>query len=61
MSESAVVRRKPSVRCDPLSDYEKKELTHFLKDFKLAPTTGRLLIHFHGGWVVQVEPQPVLK
>ena len=56
--ENAVV--KP-IRNDPLHPYEKKELTHYLRDLSLAPSKqGKLIIHFNGGMVCRVEPQPVL-
>lgn len=48
------------IRNDPLHDYEKKELTHYLRDLSLAPKQGRVILHFNNGFVCKVEPQPVL-
>lgn len=50
-----------NIRNKPLHDYEKKELTHYLRDLSLAPSNqGKLVIHFNGGMVCRVEPQPIL-
>ena len=48
------------IRNEPLPPYEKKELTHYLRDLKLAPQNGRVVLHFNNGLICKVEPQPVL-
>lgn len=49
------------IRVDSLDAYEKKELTHYLRNLSLAPNRqGKLIIHFNMGMVCRVEPQPVL-
>ena len=48
------------IRNNALQPYEKKELTHYLRDLSLAPQNGRVVIHFNAGHVCKVEPQPVL-
>lgn len=62
MSEQTVQRVavSASIRDVSLDAYEKKELTHFLRDLKLCPVNGRVIIHFSAGSVCKVEPQPVL-
>jgi hypothetical protein len=60
MSERPVVKKNIGIRTDALDHYEKKELTHFLRDLKLGMDQGKVVIHFSQGGVSKVEPQPVL-
>lgn len=61
MSDVANTVNQP-IRNAPLDQYEKKELTHYLRDLSLAPSKqGKLIIHFNQGVVCRVEPQPVLE
>lgn len=48
------------IRNNPLQPYEKKELTHYLRDLNLAPQNGQLVIHFNAGCVLKVERLHVL-
>lgn len=48
------------IRHNALFDYEKKELTHYMRDLKLAPNNGKVVLHFNNGVISKVEPQPVL-
>jgi len=45
------------VRNDPLPPYEKKQLTHYLRDLRVAPQTGKVILHFNNGIITRVEPQ----
>ena len=45
------------IRNDPLPAYEKKELTHYLRDLRVAPQTGKVVLHFNNGMITRVEPQ----
>lgn len=49
-----------NIRSVPLDQFEKKELTHYLRDLKLCPQNGKVVLHFNSGSVIKVEPQPVL-
>jgi hypothetical protein len=53
-------QQQSGIRTVALDAYEKKELTHFLRDLKLCPQNGKVVLHFNGGAVIKVEPQPVL-
>jgi len=60
MSREIQQHHNPDIRTMPLDQFEKKELTHYLKDLKLCPQSGKVVIHFNAGNVCKVEPQPVL-
>ena len=60
MSREVQQHHIPDIRNTPLDQFEKKELTHYLKDLKLCPQSGKVVIHFNAGIVYKVEPQPLL-
>lgn len=42
---------------EQLTPYEKKELTHFLREYRLCPVNGRVTFFFEASKIVMIEPQ----